>query len=34
MLMSRGNMQINAYRYGAQPGECNYLAPGGALAEH
>ncbi|GKT21837.1 hypothetical protein [Acidovorax sp. SUPP3334] len=33
LLMSRDNRQINAYRYGTQPGERDYLAPGGALAE-
>lgn len=28
LLMSHGNRQINAYRYGSRPGERDYLAPG------
>lgn len=33
LLMSRDNRQINAHRYGTQPGDRDYVAPGGALAE-
>lgn len=31
LLMSVDNRQINAYRFGSQPGERDYLAPGADL---
>ncbi|MDT4806731.1 hypothetical protein FQZ97_395670 [compost metagenome] len=31
LLMSRDNRQINAYRYGSQPGELDYLDPAAEL---
>lgn len=33
LLMSRDGKQINAYRYGSQPGERDYIAAGDELAE-
>lgn len=33
LLMSRDNRQINAYRFGSQPGERDYVEPGGSLAQ-
>ncbi|MFT0531886.1 hypothetical protein ACMHYJ_03495 [Castellaniella hirudinis] len=33
LLMSRDNKQINAYRYGSQPGERDYLGSGSDLTQ-
>lgn len=33
LLMSLNNKQINAYRFGSQPGERDYMEQGAALAE-
>ena len=33
LLMTRDNRQLAAYRYGSQPGDPDYVAPGAALPE-
>lgn len=33
LLMSRDNRQINAYRYGSQPGDRDYLSPASELQQ-
>lgn len=33
LLMTRDNRQVAAYRYGARPGDPDYVAPGAALPE-
>jgi hypothetical protein len=33
LLMTKNNKQLNAYRYGSQPGERDYLSPGAELSQ-